>query len=470
MRIRLFGRYVHRWMAALACAEALIFFGALLLAFRVRFGSWHPTGIDSEQEAEILWPCAVVFSAAFLLSFLAFGLYNSLQTTRVSGTAARLLAGIANGTVVTAATFYSFPLLWLGRGVLGLAALFALFGVVLSRLTFFGAADGRVFRHRVLVYGAGSRTAAISRLQGRGDPRGFDIVGFVQPPGEMMEVCRERVLYLADGGLPELCERHHVDEVVVAMEDRRRGFPGVALLECRFAGIEVTHLLDFLERETGRVCVDMMHQSWMIFGEGFRRDPIRLFSSRLLDVFASVSILILFLPLMVLTGLAIKLEDNWRAPIFYRQARVGLDGRTFNVLKFRSMRTDAEADGRARWAQRSDPRVTCVGAVIRKARIDELPQVVNVLRGQMSFVGPRPERPQFVKELTAKIPYYGQRHRVKPGITGWAQLCYPYGASEQDAREKLQYDLYYIKHNSLIFDVAILLQTAEVVLMGKGAR
>ncbi|MDB6088766.1 MAG: hypothetical protein JWN85_1550 [Gammaproteobacteria bacterium] len=458
-------------MAALACGETLIFFGALLLAFRVRFGSWHPIGADSAQDGEeMLWPCAAVFTAALLLSLLSFGLYNSLQTTRVSGTAARLLAGVANGTVMTAAMFYIFPLLWLGRGVLGLAALFALFGVVLSRLAFFSAADGRVFKHRVLVYGGGSRTAAVSRLRRRGDPRGFDIVGFVQPPGESIEVSCEPVLGLPAGGLCELCERHQVDEVVVAMEDRRLGFPGVALLECRFAGIEVTQLLDFLERETGGVCIDMMHPSWMIFGEGFRRDPIRLFSSRLLDVLASVLILVLFLPLMVVTGLAIKLEDNWRAPIFYQQPRIGLGGRTFNVLKFRSMRTDAEADGRARWAQRSDPRVTRVGAVIRKVRIDELPQVMNVLRGEMSFVGPRPERPQFVKELTEKIPYYGQRHRVKPGITGWAQLCYPYGASERDAQEKLQYDLYYIKHNSLIFDVAILLQTAEVVLMGKGAR
>lgn len=471
MRIRLFGRDVHRWMTALACSEALIFFGALLLAFRLRFGSWHPAGIDSAQNGEeMLWPCAVVFSAALLLSFLAFGLYNSLQTTTVSGTAARLLAGIGNGAVFTAAMFYSFPWLWLGRGVLGLAALFALLGVVLSRLTFFGAADGRAFKHRVLVYGAGSCTAAISRLQRRGDPRGFEIVGFVQPPGESIKVPCDRVLALAAGGLRELCERHHVDEVVVAMADRRCGFPLAGLLECRFAGIDVTDLLTFLERETGRVCIDVMHPSWMIFGEGFRRDPIRRWSARVLDLFASLLILVLFLPVMILTGIAIKLEDNWRAPVFYRQVRVGLDGRTFNVLKFRSMRTDAESDGRAQWAQPSDPRVTRVGTVIRKARIDELPQVMNVLRGHMSFVGPRPERPQFVKQLTEKIPYYVQRHCVKPGITGWAQLCHPYGASEQDAMEKLQYDLYYIKHNSLIFDLAILVQTAEVVLMGKGAR
>jgi lipopolysaccharide/colanic/teichoic acid biosynthesis glycosyltransferase len=173
---------------------------------------------------------------------------------------------------------------------------------------------------------------------------------------------------------------------------------------------------------------------------------------------------------MLVTAMTIKLEDGWRAPVFYRQERVGLAGRTFRLLKFRSMRTDAEASGEARWAEQNDPRVTSVGGVIRKLRIDELPQVLNVLRGDMSLVGPRPERPQFVAELAAKIPYYVERHCVKPGITGWAQLCYPYGSSEKDALEKLQYDLYYIKNNNLLFDLAILVQTAEVVFMGKGAR
>jgi sugar transferase (PEP-CTERM system associated) len=279
----------------------------------------------------------------------------------------------------------------------------------------------------------------------------------------------DRVLE-ASAGILDLCSRFDVHEIVVAMEDRRRGFPILGLLECRLAGLDVTELLTFLERETGRVRIDVLNPSWMIFGDGFRRDTLRLFSSRTLDLVASALLVTLSLPIMLLTMLAIKLEDGWRAPIFYGQARVGLGGQTFIVLKFRSMRTDAERDGQAQWAQKSDPRVTRVGAVIRKLRIDELPQILNVLAGHMSFVGPRPERPQFVAELAQKIPYYVQRHCVKPGITGWAQLCYPYGSSEQDALEKLQYDLYYIKNNTLLFDLAILVQTAEVVFMGKGAR
>src|SRR5256886_4959939 len=214
---------------------------------------------------------------------------------------------------------------------------------------------------------------------------------------------------------------------------------------------------------------DLLNRSWMIFGHGFRRDPLRLFSARTMDLLASLAVLAVSLPFMLLTLIAIKIEDGWRAPALYSQCRVGRGGRTFRVLKFRSMRLDAELDG-AQWAQRQDPRVTRVGAIIRKLRVDELPQVINVLRGHMSFVGPRPERPEFVAQLAEKIPYYVQRHCVKPGITGWAQLCYPYGSSEQDALEKLQYDLYYIKNNSLLFDLAILVQTAEVVLLGKGAR
>jgi sugar transferase (PEP-CTERM system associated) len=350
-----------------------------------------------------------------------------------------------------------------------LGALFSLIGVSITRAAFGRVVDENLFKRRVLVYGVGQRTAAISSLRRRSDRRGFEIVGFVQPSGENITVPAERVLNVQSNIL-DLCTRLNVDEIVVAMEDRRRGFPILALLECRLAGIDVTELLTFLERETGRVRIDVLNPSWMIFGEGFRRDPLRLFSSRALDLVASLVLLILSLPVMLLTMIAIKLEDGWRAPVFYGQARVGLGGGTFTVLKFRSMRTDAERDGQAQWAQKSDPRVTRVGSVIRKLRIDELPQILNVLTGHMSFVGPRPERPQFVAELSQKIPYYVQRHCVKPGITGWAQLCYPYGSSEQDALEKLQYDLYYIKNNTLLFDLAILVQTAEVVFMGKGAR
>jgi len=466
MRIRLFGQYVHISIAALAIIDAVLFFGSMLLAYRLRFGTWYS---DETRVSAGIWLCASVFGVVNLVSVLAFGLYSSRQRARTGGVFVRLVAAISAAGVVTAATFYVVPDLWLGRGVLALSSFFALLGTGISRGVFVRMMDESLFKRRVLVYGVGQRTAAISSLRRRSDRRGFEIVGFVQPDGETVAVPAERKLD-ASGGILELCSRLDVDEIVVAMEDRRRGFPILGLLECRLAGMEVTELLTFLERETGRVRIDVLNPSWMIFGDGFRRDPLRLFSSRVLDLVASVLLVILSLPVMLLTIAAIKLEDGWRSPIFYGQARVGLGGQTFTVLKFRSMRTDAERDGQAQWAQKSDPRVTRVGAIIRKLRIDELPQILNVLAGHMSFVGPRPERPQFVAELAQKIPYYVQRHCVKPGITGWAQLCYPYGSSEQDALEKLQYDLYYIKNNSLLFDLAILVQTAEVVFMGKGAR
>jgi sugar transferase (PEP-CTERM system associated) len=467
MRVRLFSHYVHVSIAAMAAAEAAVFLGAMLLAYRVRFATWYP--VASVGSRQTLWLCAAVFVVANLVSVLAFGLYSSRQRARTSGVFVRLVAAIAAAVAATAALFYVVPSLWIGRGVVALASLFSLIGVGASRAVFSRMMDESLLKRRVLVYGVGQRTTSISGLRRRSDRRGFEIVGYVQPDGESIAVPRERVLD-ASKGILQLCTRLDVHEVVVAMEDRRRGFPILGLLECRLAGIEVTELLTFLERETGRVRIDVLNPSWMIFGEGFRRDPVRLFSSRTLDLVASLLLVILSMPIMLVTMLAIKLEDGWRAPVFYGQARVGLAGQTFTVLKFRSMRTDAERDGQAQWAQKSDPRVTRVGAVIRKLRIDELPQILNVVTGQMSFVGPRPERPQFVAELAQKIPYYVQRHCVKPGITGWAQLCYPYGSTQEDALEKLQYDLYYIKNNTLLFDLAILVQTAEVVFMGKGAR
>jgi sugar transferase (PEP-CTERM system associated) len=261
-----------------------------------------------------------------------------------------------------------------------------------------------------------------------------------------------------------------IDEIVVAMDDRRQQFPLKELLDCRLAGLEVIELASFLERETGKVYLDILIPSWMIFSTGFRRDLIRRISERAFDTAASFALLVATLPIMLLTIIAIKLEEGLKAPIFYGQPRVGYAGRVFRVLKFRSMRPDAEKDGRARWATANDDRVTRVGRFIRKVRIDELPQLFNVFAGKMSFVGPRPERPEFVSQLAESIPYYSVRHAVKPGITGWAQLCYPYGASEQDAVEKLQYDLYYVKNHSLVFDFLILLQTVEVILFNKGAR
>jgi sugar transferase (PEP-CTERM system associated) len=466
MRTRVLGQYVHLPFAVLTAVEALWFFAVFIAASMVRtdlaFG-------DFESQVAYLWPRAVLFSLLLVVSLLAFGLYSTRQRARVGGVAVRI--GISIFAAVTGITclFYLVPGLWTDRGILAFATTGALTGLALSRVVFSRVVDESLFKRRVLVYGSGRNAAPISMLRRRSDRRGFTLVGFVQPTGEDCSVPPEQLLS-AGPRLSDTCAKYDIDEVVVAMEDRRRNFPILELLECRLAGTDITELLTFLERETGRVRIDVLNPSWMIFGEGFRRDTLRLFSARALDLMASSAILLVTWPLMLVTIIAIKLEEGLRAPVFYAQPRVGLGGEVFNVLKFRSMRTDAESGGKAIWAQKGDSRVTRVGAFIRKCRIDELPQILCVFRGHMSFVGPRPERPTFVAELSEKIPYYVQRHCVKPGITGWAQLCYPYGSSEQDALEKLQYDLYYIKNNNLLFDLAILLQTAEVVFMGQGAR
>ena len=463
MRTRLFGHYVHLPFAVLTAVEAGWFFVAFIAASMVRLNA------DFDGQIAALWPRGVLFSLILVTSLLALGLYSTRQRARIGGVAARIAIAMVAAVMVIALFFYALPGLSVGRGILIIATLAALLGLTLSRLVFSRFVDESLFKRRVLVYGSARNAQPISKLRRRSDRRGFTLVGFVQPEGEECDVPPDMLLD-SSARLSELCARLDVDEVVVAMSDRRRNFPILELLDCRLAGIDITELLTFLERETGRVRIDVLNPSWMIFGEGFRRDTVRLFSSRALDLLASSAILLVTWPFMLLTILAIKLEDGFSAPVFYAQPRVGLAGRVFNVLKFRSMRTDAEKAGQAIWAQKGDSRVTRVGAFIRKCRIDELPQVLCVFRGHMSLVGPRPERPTFVAELSEKIPYYVQRHCVKPGVTGWAQLCYPYGSSEQDALEKLQYDLYYIKNNSLLFDIAILLQTVEVVFMGQGAR
>jgi sugar transferase (PEP-CTERM system associated) len=467
MHVRVLGQRIPMSTAVLTAVEGAIFFFALLAAAWMRFRSPF---VDIEETYGPLWPRALLFSAVMVTSMLAFGLYSGRQRARAFGILVRVVAAALVCLAATVVFFYLIPNLYIGRGVLAFAVVGAVAGVVVSRVVMTRVVGDETFKRRVLVYGSGRSASTIANLRRRTDRRGFTVVGFVQAPNEPRVVADDRMLKVGDGGLRELCERYGIEEVVVAMEDRRRGFPARDLLECRLAGIEIIELLTLLERETGRVRIDALNPSWMIFGDGFRRDMFRLLSSRVLDLTASVVIVILAAPLMLLTALAIKLEDGWRAPIFYRQERVGLGGRTFELLKFRSMRTDAEKAGQAIWAAKNDARVTRVGNIIRKLRIDELPQILNVLRNDMSFVGPRPERPTFVAELAEKIPYYVQRHCVKPGVTGWAQLCYPYGSCEQDALEKLQYDLYYIKNNCFLFDLSILVQTVEVVFMGKGAR
>jgi sugar transferase (PEP-CTERM system associated) len=465
--VRLFSGNIHR-LALLALAEAGVLVLALLGAIFIRFNGFSSTLSAFESSVGPLWPRALLVVGIFLASLFALGLYQLRHRSSFTGVLVRLLLAILLAEAALALSFYVVPALFVGRGVTVLIGGFAFTGLALTRYLFLRLVDEEIFKRRVLVWGAGQRASYVARrLRRRTDQRGFRIVDYVRAPGDAEDITHA-VQAGKPGDLLRLALRRRVEEIVVAMDDRRAGFPTADLMECRLRGIQVSDIVSFLERESGRVSIDLMHPSWLIFSKGFRCDFFRLASKRGFDVAVSLTMLALTLPVSLLTGALIWLED--RGPVFYRQQRMGQNGRPFTILKFRSMRVDAEPDGEARWAAPNDPRVTRVGALIRRLRIDELPQLLNVLVGQMSFVGPRPERPQFVEQLAQAIPFYPERHFVKPGITGWAQVRYNYGASARDAREKLEFDLYYVKHHTLAFDLMVLLRTVEIVLFRIGAR
>ncbi len=454
-------------MAVLAGMELLVFATALGIALLPRFDGESP--LAELTFTEVLTR-ALLYAPVLSVSMVATGLYNERQTFNMVGLLTRIVVSTLGGTLVIAIVAALVPEVSFGRDALTLAALLVIAGSLGCHFIVGKLAGEQVFKKRILVYGAGRRAATLMQKQAAGNLGGYKAVGFVPTVcDEPSAVSTERRIELRTP-LLEYCTAHEVGEVVVAMDDSSADFPFEALLECRQAGIAVSDLTEFLERETGQVRIDLVHPNWMAPSDGLERNSLHSQIERVVDVVASLALLAVSWPFMVLTIVAIKLEEGLKAPVLYRQVRVGEHGQPFQLMKFRSMRVDAEGDGRARWAAANDDRVTRVGRVIRKLRIDELPQIINVLNGEMSLVGPRPERPEFVSQLNTKIPLYRERHCIKPGITGWAQLCYPYGSNEKDAAEKLQYDLFYVKNRTLLFYLAILVQTVEVILWGKGAR
>lgn len=329
-------------------------------------------------------------------------------------------------------------------------------------------------RPNLIVLGAGVRAALIERRMRREvDRSNFNLLSFIPVSGDQLDkgIKAESLAVIdIETEFAQYIEENNVSEIVVAVDQRRGTLPVNVLFNARLKGVQITDLLDFMERETGQIAVDLMYPSWVIYSSGFQTQKIfRKVADYWLNIFLSFFVLLFTWPFMLITALVIYIDDGYRtgASVLYRQERVGQNGKLFNILKFRSMRPDAEKDG-AKWASKNDNRVTFIGAFIRKYRLDELPQLLNVIRGEMSFIGPRPERPEFVKQLIKEVPYYAERHNVKPGLAGWAQLNYPYGASVKDSLEKLKFDLYYVKHQSLLLDILILIRTVEVVLFGKG--
>ena len=461
--VRLFKHYVPHAVLWLG----LIDFVLLMLAGE---GGWmlRLWQIDGSPDPDVgRLPHLLVFAVTLMLAMVGVGVYSvdALRSMRI-GTA-RLVVAVSLGVMLLAFVFFLIPAIGFWRSNLLYAMIFALVGLLAARLLAQRLLGLDAFKRRILILGAGPRAARIAELAKR-EGSGFQVAGFVSMNDGTVAVAgavnRADISSLADHVV-----RLGASQVVLALEERRNALPLHDLLRVKTAGVDVSEISSFLERETGRVDLDSLNPSWLIFSDGFSAGR-RLSSAgkRSFDVAVSALILLIFGPIILLTALIVKLES--RGPAFFRQKRVGLYGQGFEILKLRSMREDAEVGGKAVWAQKDDPRVTRVGAIIRKLRIDELPQAWTVLKGEMSFVGPRPERPQFVTDLEARLPYYAERHVVKPGITGWAQINFPYGASVEDARQKLEYDLYYAKNYTPFLDLLILLQTVRVVLWPDGAR
>ena len=459
--IRLFKHYVPYAVLLLGAVDFLLLVGAAEAGWSLRL--WQLGGGDDETNR---LPNLLAFACTLQAAMVAVGVYSvpALQSIRFA--IARLLVAIALGIILLSLIFFVIPPVSFWRSSLFYAMWFGVFGLILARIFLKGTLGGERLKRRVLVLGAGARAARIEAL-GRQRGTGFAAVGFVGKNDGAAAV-KASVNRADIASLPDHLLALNAGEVVLALEERRNALPLNDLLRIKTTGVTIHDFSTFLERETGRVDLDSLNPSWLIFSDGFSAGR-RLSSAakRVFDIIVSSLLLVIFAPVILGAALAVKLES--KGPAFYRQRRVGLYGQLFDVIKIRSMRQDAEVGGKAVWAQKDDPRVTRVGRFLRKTRIDELPQAWSVLKGEMSFVGPRPERPQFVADLEARLPYYAERHVVKPGITGWAQINYPYGASIEDAREKLEFDLYYAKNYSPFLDVLILLQTARVVLWPEGA-
>jgi sugar transferase (PEP-CTERM system associated) len=460
--IRLFKHYIPHAVVLLWLVDIALLVATNELSWRLRA---EQIGMEAGPFIGRIWP-HLGFAAMVVVAMISVGVYGADALRSMRFAAARLLVAISLGVI--ALSFLDFMIggqtFW--RSTLAYSMAFSFAFLILNRLVLGGLLGTSAFRRRVLVLGAGNRAARLREMAERPES-GFAIVGYIGM-SEATPVIDEAIARSAIHNLTRFVENLGVSEVVLALEERRNALPLKDLLRIKTAGVHVNEFSSFLERETGRVDLDTVNPSWLIFSDGFSSGrALSSVAKRLFDVTVSALLLAATAPVIAIFALLVKLDS--KGPAFFRQRRVGLFGEAFDVIKLRSMRTDAEAAG-AQWASKDDPRVTRVGKFIRLVRIDELPQTWSVLKGEMSFVGPRPERPEFVSDLEEHLPYYAERHMVKPGITGWAQINYPYGASIEDSRNKLEYDLYYAKNYTPFLDLLIILQTLRVVLWSEGAR
>jgi sugar transferase (PEP-CTERM system associated) len=456
--MQLFNRYVSsRSLTAFGCELALIF-GSIALAASV---------LGVEELGGSLWKIAVVTLLCQLCLYYN-DFYDLTLVYAPRELVVRLLQAVGAASILLAAVYFVMPSLAIGDGIFVSALVVFVFAILGWRLLFNHLTGSLKLEERILFVGTGDTARTVAREVLAQRDFAYRIVGFIDDDPSQIgaPVVNPRVIGTPRdiGRIVSACG---IDRIVVGLSDRRGRLPLDELLEAKMAGVRVEDATTLYERVTGKILLNDLHPSWLIFSEGFRVSRLTRMTKRGIDLALSLGMSVLAVPLMAITALAIWIESG--RPVLYRQERVGEHGRVFTLVKFRSMRTDAE-QGTPIWAQQADDRVTRVGRFIRKTRLDELPQLWNVLRGDMSFVGPRPERPFFVEQLAAVLPFYHQRHAVRPGLTGWAQVRYRYGASLEDATEKLRYDLYYIKHLSIAFDLTIVFDTVKVILFGKGAQ
>ena len=456
--MQLFNRYVSTRGLTVFAAELCLIFGSVALAAGLQ---------DTPDLGANVWKIGLVTIVCQLcLYYNDFYDLTLVQSTREL--VVRLLQAVGAASIVLAALYFTMPWLMIGNGIFVSALFVFVVGILGWRLLFNQLTGSLKLQERILVVGTGETARKVVRQILDQRDFAYHVVGFIDDDPSRIG---ERIVNPGIVGTPAdiltFVDGHQVDRIVVGLSDRRGKLPVEELLRAKMAGIRVEDATTTYERITGKILLDDLRPSWLIFSDGFRVSRITRWLKRTIDLALSLVIGVVALPFMALTAIAIALESG--RPILYCQERVGENGKTFTLCKFRSMRTDAEKGGTPVWAKDGDDRITGVGRFIRKTRLDELPQIWNVLRGDMSFVGPRPERPFFVAELSKAIPFYQQRHAVKPGLTGWAQVKYRYGSSLEDAMEKLRYDLYYIKHLSIFFDLTIVFDTVKVVLFGKGA-
>jgi len=461
--VRIFRHYVSPVKLAMASVDFVIVMISVFAAELIRY---QMVGFEPVMEFHTVLAKLLV-PLIFVPVLLGVGGYESESLRDIRIFFLRLVIGFVGTAIALSAFLYLLPMLPLWRSILILTICISGFLVLVSHWLFLKFTDSNFLGRRVIILGAGQGASELLELSGRAGDAGLNIVAVVSLPHDDCVVADAKRL-IDIGSFKEFVGDHQGELIIVA-DEKAKKLPIEDLIACKLAGIEVQDRLSFFEQVRGYVDLASVQAEWIIFSDGFKGGSgFERIVKRVSDVFVSLTALVVFLPIIFLAGLAVRLTS--RGPVFYRQERVGLNGLNFNLLKFRSMRVDAEKEGQPEWAQKADPRVTSIGGFLRRTRIDELPQVINVLMGDMSFVGPRPERPFFVEQLEGEIPFFKERHCLKPGITGWAQIQYPYGASLEDSKRKLEYDLYYIKNYSIFLDLLIILQTIRVILFPVGVR